>query len=46
MQVWDILRTVEWSARLVELDRNQGQGQGEKPPIVLYGKGDMAAVAL
>ena len=40
MQVWDILRTVDWAAGL-----EPGQSR-QKPPIVLYGKGDMAALSL
>jgi cephalosporin-C deacetylase-like acetyl esterase len=36
MQVWDLLRAVEWAAG------EQGLGS----PISIYGKGDMAAIAL
>jgi hypothetical protein len=38
MQVWDILRTVEWATRRSD-DRPQ-------ETVTLYGKGDMAALAL
>jgi dienelactone hydrolase len=40
MQVWDILRTVEWAAR------PEKDGQGKPQLVTLYGKGDMAALAL
>src|SRR5439155_10819891 len=40
MQVWDMLRAVDWATRQ-EPDPPQ-----KKQPIMLYGKGDMAALAL
>jgi dienelactone hydrolase len=42
MQVWDILRAVDWVARQPEVARADRQQQ----TIVLYGRGDMAALAL